>query len=973
MAKRSDSAAFRRATKKTRARKSSGAGKATARAASPSAEVDRQLARYRSMRDFAMTAEPAGGSASKAGKALPFVIQKHAATRLHYDFRLGWRGVLKSWAVTKGPSYNPADKRLAVEVEDHPMEYGGFEGTIPAGQYGGGTVMVWDQGTWEPLVDADEGLRKGNLKFVLHGKKLQGHWVLVRMHGDRFGRKDGKPNWLLIKERDEFARGPGDPDIIEQEPDSAITGRSLDQIAKAEDHVWNSNRPEKPSKKAPPNRSRLTRKPPPPASTAVAPDRESVLKSTPKEKMPGFVPPELATSAAEPPRGDDWLHELKLDGYRIQIAIDERRGKRQARLFTRKGLDWTHRMPGVAVAAAELPVRSAILDGEVVVLTENGATSFAELQAAFDEGARYPLTYFSFDLLHLDGHNLRGLPLERRKTLLEGILQEQAGDSALRYSSHLKAQGAEMFQRACQMGAEGVVSKLAAAPYKSRRSGDWIKSKCFLQQEFVVGGYTPLSNGTHGIGSLLLGTYANGELRYAGRTGTGFTRKTHKLLRDRLDPLREKSTPFDQPPPEAKKDAVWVRPSTVAEVRFSNWTADNLVRQAAFLGLREDKDPKEIFREMPAPAPRNPRSSRPATKESAPEPANEHTSSRRKRSASHSAPRATAAKSTRRPAASKAAPAKSTAPAASKKSVSAEVAGVRLTHPDKILDQESRLTKQQLAEYYAAVADHLLPHITGRPLSVVRCPEGSEKPCFYQKHIGMGTPAGVDSVPVPSKSGGPTEQYLTVSTAQGLISLAQMGVLEIHPWGSRNESLEQPDRLIIDLDPDPSLPWEQLVASAREVRDLMKELVLESFVKTTGGKGIHVVAPIKAEREWPAVKDFAHSFVLMLERARPALYLTKMTKSARTGKIFLDYLRNDRGATAVAPFSPRARAGARVAMPLTWTELARTDPKQFAAANFDTWKARLKKDPWAAMDKVRQRLTDRAIAAVSGMAKQKSA
>ncbi|HEX4007566.1 MAG TPA: DNA ligase D [Acidobacteriaceae bacterium] len=933
------------------------AAKSAASRTTPSQEVDRQLARYRSMRNFAATAEPRGQAASSHKvSALPFVIQKHAATRLHYDFRLGWRGVLKSWAVAKGPSYNPADKRLAVEVEDHPIDYGGFEGAIPKGQYGGGTVMVWDQGTWEPLVNVDEGLRDGNLKFVLHGQKLQGRWVLVRMHGDRFGRSD-KPNWLLIKEKDEYARGPEDPAITDESPDSAVTGRTLDQIAEAADHVWNSNHPEKPTQKPPANRARLAGKSTAQAaldSTKASPDTKSLLHDAPKERFPGFLAPELAVAVTEPPQGDAWLHELKLDGYRIQIHIDQHRGRRRARLFTRRGLDWTHRMPAVAEAAAQLPVHAAILDGEVVVLNAQGGTSFADLQAAFEEGAQHPLTYFAFDLLHLDGHNLRSLPLERRKSILESLLPHNAADATLRYSSHIRAQGAEMFQRACTLGAEGVVSKLASEPYRSARSRDWLKSKCVLQQEFVVGGFTPLSSGSHGVGALLLGYYRDGHLIYAGRSGTGFTRKTHQLLRDRLDKLRQAKSPFHHPPSEAKKDAVWVKPELVIEARFATWTAGHLVRQAAFLGLREDKSPKEIVREQAGPAPRSARRQQMA--EPVPKPSKKAPA----KSASHAAKPAIAA-------------ARSAAHADP-----ADVEGVRLTHPDKILDEESRLTKQQLAEYYAAVADHILPHIAGRPLSIVRCPEGTTQPCFFQKHTGFGVPAGIDSVSVSAKNGGKPEQYLTISKAEGLIALAQMGVLEIHPWGSRNDSLETPDRLIIDLDPDPALPWSQLVASAIEVRGLMKNLGLESFVKSTGGKGLHVVAPIQPDHEWPAIKTFAHNFVLMMEHAHPRLYLTKMTKSARSGKIFLDYLRNERGATAVAPFSPRARAGARVAMPLTWAGLQRTgpshfDPKQFAVTNFSEWKSRLKRDPWQDMNSVKQRLTDKAIAAVAEMASQKSA
>jgi bifunctional non-homologous end joining protein LigD len=933
--------------------------KKSAAADAPSALVDQQLARYRAMRDFAMTAEPSGAPASKAktkaAAGLPFVVQKHAATRLHYDFRLGWRGVLKSWAVTKGPSYVVADKRLAVEVEDHPMEYGGFEGTIPKSQYGGGTVMVWDTGTWEPVTDVDEGLRKGQLKFILHGKRLHGHWALIRMKGDRFGEK-GKNNWLLIKEHDEYERTADDPAITDEAPNSAITGRSMEQIAAAEDHVWNSHVAEK---KAPANRSLLTRRSrasgaeqpvPGLAKKPPAPDREPILGNTPREKMPGFLSPELASSIEQPPEGDEWLHELKLDGYRIQIHVDEKDGKRRARLFTRKGLDWTHRMRDVAEAAAHLPSPAVILDGEVVVLNEKGGTSFADLQAAFDEGARHALTYFAFDLLHLDGHNLRNLPLERRKTILEGLIEEH-GENPLRYSSHIRAHGGAMFRRACEMGAEGIVSKLATSTYRADRSRLWLKSKCVLQQEFVVGGFTPLSSGGHGIGSLLLGYYKDGDLIYAGRTGAGFNQKTHKLLRDRLEVLRQAKSSFHTVPAEAKKDGIWVKPTMVIEARFANWTSDDLVRQSAFLGVREDKDPKEVVRETAGPAPKSARK---------PEHASQSESRSSAKAARHAGPTATAAKVE--------------SPAAKARSDRAQMAGVSISHPDKILDEESHLTKLQLAAYYDAVADHLLPHIAGRPLSIVRCPEGSGQPCFFQKQIGKGMPPGVDSVPVTVKKGGRNEreQYVTVSTREGLVGLGQMGVMELHPWGSSNKTLEHPDRLIIDLDPDPNLPWKTLVASAVEVRGLMKHLGLETFVKSTGGKGLHVVAPIAPQHEWPEFKEFAHHFVLMMERANPKLYLTKMTKAARTGRIFLDYLRNERGATAVAPYSPRARAGARVAMPLTWTELERADPKQFAVADFDAWKARLKRDPWLAMNQVRQSLSERAIAAVAEMAGKKS-
>ena len=861
-----------------------------------SALVDRQLKKYREMRDFSLTLEPRGARKSSPSIKLPFVIQKHAATRLHYDFRLGWKGVLKSWAVAKGPSYYPGDKRLAVEVEDHPIEYGGFEGTIPKGQYGGGTVMLWDQGTWEPHGDADEGLRTGRLKFALHGEKLKGNWTLVRMGGK--AARESKPNWLLIKEHDEFERGEDDAAITEEAPDSVLTHRDLDAIAHDEDHVWNSKASSrsaaqnvsKPSaKKATPIRAKV--------KDAIAPPK------TPREPMPKFIPPQLATASTEPPAGANWIHELKLDGYRIQIHIDT---NHKVKLYTRGGLDWTHRMPAIAEASAALNGTSALIDGEVVVLTSSGGTSFADLQAAFQEHARHTLTYFAFDLLHLNGHNLRGLPLTKRKQYLEQMLQDLPADGPLRYSEHLNGSGSTIFRKACDLGAEGIVSKLADAAYNSGRSASWVKTKCIRRQEFVIGGFTPPGKGGPGIGSLLLGYYEHGKLIYAGRTGTGFTQKTQRTLRQRLEKLRSAAPAFKKLTTDARKNALWVKPELVAEVNFATWTADHLVRQAAFQGLREDKPAKDVTLEIPQ----------------------EGIEIAKK--ASHRVEHR-AAKTTPPPS-----------------------LPIRLTHPDKILDEETKLTKQQLAEYYAAVAEHMLPHVAGRPLSIVRCPEGSGHPCFFQKHAGKGLPEGIDTVPIRDKKGGEPEQYITISHAEGIIALAQMGVLEIHPWGSKNDSLETPDILIFDLDPGEGIDWKSLASAAQEFRKHLQKLGLKSFVKTTGGKGLHVVAPIVPEHEWPAVKEFAHTFAQQIEASNPDLYLTKMTKAARKGKIYLDYLRNERGATAVAPFSPRARAGAHVALPLDWKELD-TAPI-FAVADFKNWKGRLSRDPWAKMKALQQQL-----------------
>jgi len=873
--------------------------------------VQRQLARYRSMRDFHITSEPRGGgkAAAPTVKALPFVIQKHAATRLHYDFRLGWHGVLKSWAVAKGPSFYPGDRRLAVQVEDHPMEYGGFEGTIPKGQYGGGTVMVWDYGDWMPLGDVDKGLSEGHLKFELHGKKLQGRWALVRMHGH--GERPDKPNWLLIKDRDEFARSSSDPAITDEAPDSAMTGRSIDRIAENADTVWDS---ENGLRGAATHERKTAAKAPKAPHTRGKTKRPRIAAPTPagpREAFPGFVPPQLAQSAVSAPSGAGWAHEIKLDGYRIQIHLRSKQ-RRRATLLTRKGLDWTARMPDIARAAEQLPVQDAILDGEVVALNDEGIASFADLQAAFQEGPKKPLVYFAFDLLHLDGHNTRTLPLLERKELLAKLLAQSGDNSLLRYSDHFLEEGKKVFAHACRLGAEGVVSKLADAKYISGRSGAWLKIKCIQEQELVIGGYTLPSKGGHGIGALLLGYYQDGKLQYAGRSGTGFTDRTRRQIRTRLDSLLQSKPSFAQLPNGAGRGAKWVKPELVAQIAFATWTRDNLVRQASFKGLREDKPAKEVVRESPVsaePAPRG-RQSAPAS-----------TPNRERKN-------------------------------------STVASQFNITHPEKVLDEESGVTKLALAEYYAAVAKHMLPHIADRPLSVVRCPEGSGKPCFFQKHVGRGLPHGVESIPIPNRKTGKIEEFLTLNTAEGLVGMAQMGVLEIHPWGSHNKTLEQPDRIIIDLDPDAAIDWSTLAATAVDLRQRLKKLSLVSFLKSTGGKGLHVVVPVEPEFEWPRVKQFAHQLVLEMEAEQPRLYITKMSKAERKNRIFLDYLRNDREATAVAPFSPRARSGAPVAMPLDWQELKSAAAPAFHVADFAQWRSRLNRDPWKEMTKTKQHLTE---------------
>jgi bifunctional non-homologous end joining protein LigD len=875
------------------------------------AKPGRQLSRYRGKRDFSITREPSGakGKASPAAVSLPFVVQKHAATRLHYDFRLAWNGVLKSWAVTKGPSYYPGDKRLAVQVEDHPMDYKDFEGTIPKGQYGGGTVMVWDKGDWEPHGDVDRGLKEGHLKFTLRGTKLKGDWALVRMNG-RAGGDAKKPNWLLIKEHDKFERMQDSPAIVDEAAKSVVTKRSLEQIAadeggEAESSSGRSgsNRKNAPKRSASKKGSRKTR--------GLEANMSTRIDSAPHERFPDFISPQLAQATKEAPDGADWVHELKLDGYRIQIHIQTEKGRRKAndrrvKLYTRKSIDWSHRMPGIAADAGCLDVDDAILDGEVVALDKKGLASFADLQAAFQEGKQSELTYFAFDILHLNGRNLRGLPFLERKEILTELLRDHDANSAIQISEHLQGRGKKMYAEACRLGAEGIVSKLASAPYNPGRGSTWLKAKCVQEQELVIGGFTPRSNDLRGVGALLLGYYEGDKLRYAGRSGTGFTDRMQKSLRERLDALVRKTSAFATTPDGTQRDVRWVEPKLVGQFAFSNWTRDNLVRQSAFKGLREDKPAKEVIRETAI---------SPPTKKA------KGKTSLSKRSAK-----------------------------------GGKMADVAITHPEKVLDESTGMTKQELADYYAAVSDHMLPYITDRPLSIVRCPEGNSKPCFFQKHVGFGVPKSVKSISIPNRERAGSEEYLTVDSAAGLLGLAQMGVLEIHSWGSRNDSLEKPDQIVIDLDPDEAIQWKTLAASAKELRELLKKMKLESFLKCTGGKGLHVVVPIRAENEWPVVKEFCHDLVRDMEQRKPELYVTKMTKAIRKNRIFLDYLRNDREATAIAPFSPRARTGATVALPLDWAELRTDAMPVFRVADFATWKKRLSRDRWTGFSKLRQPL-----------------
>jgi bifunctional non-homologous end joining protein LigD len=861
---------------------------------------------YHAKRDFSKTAEPAGKApAKKGGGPLAFVVQKHAARRLHYDFRLELDGVLKSWAVAKGPSLVPGDKRLAVHTEDHPMEYGGFEGTIPEGQYGGGTVLLWDRGTWEPEGDPHAGYAKGHLRFRLDGEKLRGAWHLVRM---RPRPRETKEQWLLIKSEDEAARSADAPDILDEMPLSVDTGRDLDEIAagampkrgsrtKARaSRVWQSDRAE-PQEPAGPRTALRRAAKPARAATAAAPAPAPVAGGK-KAAMPKSIEPCLATLVEAAPSGQKWLHEIKWDGYRLVSFVEN--GK--VRIATRNGHDWTHRFPAIAKAMAELPVETAVIDGEAVVEDENGISSFSALQQALsNQGNAERAILYAFDLLYRDGRDLRGLPLDQRKAALAKLIPP-GGGGTLRYSEHVEADGEAMVRNACRLGLEGVVSKRRDCPYRSGRRDDWLKTKCTARQEFVIAGFNPSTAVKNAIGSLVLGYYRDGRLVHAGRTGTGFTAEAARDLYKRLVKLKVKEPPFAKKLPTLhRRGAVFVEPRLVAEVEFRGWSSDDLLRHAAYKGLREDKDPAEVVREA--------------------------------------GPVATAAAAT---------------PARGRDGVVA-VAGVELTHPDRVFWDDAGVTKQGLAEFYEEIADWVLPHLVGRPLALVRCPTGWREGCFFQKHSWAGLPPQIRRDTVRDESG--EEEVLYIEDLPGLVALVQSGVLEIHPWGSTLADVDRPDRIVMDMDPGDDVAWPAVIEAAREARERLSALGLESFVKTTGGKGLHVVVPLTPSAGWEEVKAFARNLAEAMERDSPGRYVSSSVKRIRRGKTYVDYLRNGRGATAIAAYSTRARAGAPVAVPLTWDELGPAiRPAQFTIDNLPARLARLRADPWAELFRIDQRL-----------------
>ncbi|MET3840492.1 DNA ligase D [Bradyrhizobium sp. OAE829] len=847
------------------------------------------LAKYRAKRDFSKTAEPSGDAAVKKAKGLRFVIQKHAASHLHYDLRLELDGVFKSWAVTKGPSLDPRDKRLAVEVEDHPLDYGDFEGTIPKGQYGGGTVMVWDRGFWN-CDDPQKAYRKGKLDFTLEGEKLQGGWILTRM---RNRENEKRTNWLLIKRRDAFAR-EGRKNTVLDEDASVASGRSMDDIAAGKGRgpkafiTGNKSRAsakaEWTSHRAASNRSAAKKR----SRPLAARSKRSSAKKTSKKKrasdsdMPAFVPPQLCTSVERPPAGGGWVHEIKFDGYRIQMRVENG----GVTLKTRKGLDWTAKFASaIAKAARKLP--DCLIDGEIVALDHRGSPDFAGLQAALSDGKTDDLIFFAFDLLFLEGKDLRGRFLVDRKSTLKNLVERIYGkhQTEIRYVEHFESGGDAVLKSACRMSLEGIVSKQADAPYASGRTDSWTKAKCRAGHEVVIGAWN--SNGSQ-FRSLMAGVYRGDHLVYVGNIGTGFGAEKVSRLMPALKAAASEKNPFGGKNAPRKKAGVhWLKPELVAEIEFAGFTGAGMIRQAAFKGLRQDKPAKEVEAERPAPSD--------STDVAEPMPAR----ARNKTSSDDGV-----------------------------------VMGVPLSHPDKVLwpdEGEGPVTKLDLARYFEDVGTWMMDHLKGRPCSIIRAPDGIGGQRFFQRHSMKGGSNLLEEVSVS----GDRRPYVQIDRIEGLAAVAQSAGLELHPWNNQPGDPALPGRLVFDLDPAPDVNFDAVIEAAKEMRERLSGLGLVSFCKTTGGKGLHVVTPLARPKKtqrltWAETKQFARDVCSTMAADSPDRYLINMSKAKRTGKIFLDYLRNDQFSTAVAPLSPRARPNAPVSMPVTWPQVKHgLDPAEY--------------------------------------------
>lgn len=835
------------------------------------------LKTYHQKRNFKKTTEPKGKALkSKKSKHL-YVIQKHAASHLHYDFRLELNGVLLSWAIPKGPSLDPTIRRLAMHVEDHPIEYGSFEGVIPKGQYGGGTVMLWDKGKWL-CEDSNPyaAYHKGSLTFTLKAKKLNGRWKLIRINND-------DKAWLLIKIKDEYAKPLKKYDITIEQPNSVLTEQSIDDIANNYNKIWGKNGVTK-------------RDPKPKKSTARKKSNLSDIKINLKRStFPTLIHPQLATLVDKPPTGKNWIHEIKFDGYRL---IAYKKGKK-VNLLTRNNNDWTNKFKSLANAISQLPIDNLVLDGEVVVLDNHQHSDFQLLQNAIQEQDTI-FYYYIFDLIYFSKFNLMSLSLIERKSILENLINSQDSE-IIRYSDHVSGAGKDVFNKSCKLGLEGIVSKNSDSIYSQKRDTNWLKIKCIKRQEFVIGGFNK-STRRQGFRSLMLGTFnKSGELNYNGNVGTGFTNASLQSIYTLLLKNTTDKMPFTKKPP-GSKTATWVKPILVAEIEFTEWTDSDTLRHPSFKGIRKDKLAKNVTIE---------------TKQSIEKITGKHRS-----------------------------------PAKIKKSII--FPSYQLTHPNKILYPEDKLTKQAIAEYYETIQEWILPYIINRPLTLVRCPR-DYKQCFYQKHISQKIPEGLYEALIKEKNG--KEKYLYIKDYEGLQKLPQLGVLEIHPWGSQVGDIEYPDIITFDLDPAPKVAWKKVVQAAFTIKAILEEFKLKSFVKTTGGKGLHVIIPIKAEYEWSEIKNFSHTLVKYLVMNNSKEYIDKMAKSARKGKIFIDYLRNQRGATSIAPYSTRARIHAPVATPISWDELTNDIRDTFFTINtLPERLQKIKKDPWQDFFKLKQSL-----------------
>ncbi|MFJ2358292.1 DNA ligase D [Pseudomonas fluorescens] len=861
--------------------------------------MTRNLDDYNRMRDFSATSEPAAvkrrGRSKASDHALQFCIQKHDASHLHYDFRLELDGALKSWAVPKGPSLDPKVKRLAVHVEDHPLDYATFEGSIPEGHYGAGDVIVWDRGVWIPLEDPTKAYAKGKLKFELQGEKLSGIWNLVRTHMP--GKKE---NWFLIKHQDSAARPQDDYDVLSAEPDSVLSERTL--ISKP----------------------RLAAEQAKPVKKSAAKPRKAAsgtLTGARKAKLPAQLKPELATLVDSAPEGQ-WSYEIKFDGYRIMARIDHD----QVQLFTRNGHDWTHKLPQQAQALAELGLESAWLDGEVVVTNERGVPDFQALQNAFEAGRSASIMYYLFDMPYLNGVDLREVPVEERRAALSTVLggHEQP---LLRFSEAFDETADALLNSACQMQMEGLIGKRLGSPYVSRRSSDWIKLKCKHRQEFVVVGYTDPKGSRSAFGALLLGLHDrdSGELRYAGKVGTGFNETTLKSILAQLKPLQVKKAAVVNPPSGFEAKGVhWLKPNLLAEVAFAEMTKDGSVRHAVFHGLRNDKPAKAITEERAKPV----------------------------KTSAKATPAKKAASSKKASESNKAAESKKAEPAPSQLGLAS--GKVRITHPDRVIDAVSGTTKMQLAEYYASVAEWILPQLKDRPVALVRAPDGIAGELFFQKNAEHLAIPGITTLD-KDVTGQPV---MLINNAEALIGAVQMSTVELHTWNATTVELDKPDRFVLDLDPDPALPWKSMVEATSLTLTVLDELGLKAFLKTSGGKGIHLVVPLTRKLGWDEVKDFSHAIVSHMAKLLPERFSAVSGPKNRVGRIFIDYLRNGLGATTICAYAARTREGLPVSVPIYREEVAELKgADQWNVSNVHQRLAEVGDEPWADLKKTRQSIT----------------